>query len=61
MNQTIERIKIEKISYDRIIACRNVEKADILYNNFFKETHVFMYDYCLIRKKGYLDVYKRQV
>ncbi len=54
MNQTIERIKIEKISYDRIIACRNVEKADILYNNFFKETHVFMYDYCLIRKKGYL-------
>lgn len=54
MNQTIEKIETEKIFYKRIIARKNVEKEDVLYENSFKDMHIFMYDCCVMRAGGYL-------
>ena len=54
MNQTIEKIETEKIFYSRVIARKNVEKENVLYENSFKDTHIFMYDYCVMRTGGYL-------
>lgn len=54
MNQSIEKIQIEKIHYERVIAAESVENIDILRKNAENGTHMFMCDFCLMRKGGYL-------
>lgn len=50
----IEKIQVEKIRYERVIASRNAEGIEVLNRNALKETHMFMYDFCVIRQGGYL-------
>lgn len=54
MRKLIEKIQIEKIQYERVIAAQKVERIEVLRKNAESETHLFMYDSCLIRKGGYI-------
>ena len=54
MDHLIQKIQIEKVQFTRVIAAEKVERIETLCKNSVNETHLFMYDSCLMRKGGYL-------